>query len=1309
VTVTNPQRSGPPEASDIQVRLMGSVSVTDGAGRRIDIGGPKPRLVLVHMALNPERIVPAESLIDTLWGEDPPPTARRSLQAHVAKLRSALGGADGPLQPVSPGYVLRIGRSQVDVLSIEDRMRQARSIADADPAQARELLASCRDDWVGEPLADLVDHDPTLPIRRQLEMLGRDLADLELDVLLATGDHAEVIRRLERLVGDEPDHEPHWGRLMTAYYRSGRQVDALEAYQRARTALIEGLGVEPSITLQQLEASVLAQDADLAAVSVDSCPYKGLASYQVDDGDTFFGRDQLIQQLLESLRHSRTCVVVGPSGVGKSSALRAGLAYRIGAGAAADAGLRSAAVITPGTQPLRSLYQAPETTDVLIIDQFEEIFTLTDEEDIRFRFITEALQLTPGGRARVVISIRADFYGHCAAIPMLAPLLTREQVLVPALSEQDLRDAVRLPAERVGLEVEAELVDAIVADVGDRPGALPLMSHALVETWRRRDGGRLTLAAYREAGSIAGAIATTAEQLHESLDAERRRQLERLFLRLVELGDGAIDTRRAIGRSQLDGVAVDDELIDRLVSARLLSAGTDNIEIAHEALIGAWPRLGEWIDNDRDGIRTQRQVAGAALAWDGSGRNEAELYRGPRLSGALDWADSAPGDLSDLERAFLQTSRTASESALSRQVRANRRLRGLVLVSAMAVAIAVTASLVAVGSARDADRRSDDLENARLVDAIRADDTLSQEITLRLAAAAERRVSTPASRGLLLDAILSSPGSIEHRNVAARFVKGAPTTANGGVLLAEDDRLNPQIWDSDTLEVIWRPRAETQISRLRLIAAVNTGDGLVGVEEGTLKVFDLTPGSDTDDSSPVFGPRDVDPTEVALSADGRLLAVVSDPTESAHEDSVIDVIDVRSAELRRLRDPANGAASDIQFDAVGSRVLAVLDGRAVGVWDVATGRAELRTSSDSASTRAVTRAVFASDGMAFALGRKDGAVEIWTRDQSSWQAFSLSSPHEGAVSSLEFDRSGDSLVSSSADGLVAVWDVASGEGLGPQVTLETIGGLNIFFSGESEIAGTDVSGNLWRWQIEPDVGLIVREDRVRGSLTAVDADGRREAVVERQEEGISIVVREQDVTVRRIVVADVWTPVQDVSISPDGSELVFSTADGELLWYELDGVQARMLLPAGRGFDGHFLDDDTVVAVGMGGVQLLDPGSQADAETVAIGPNAVRVAIGSSRDLAATVDLNGDVQLWDLESLQPLGAPVALVRTGDTGPISFVGDDSRLEHTGNVGTSILRVDPTDWRHIACSVLSSPVADGSDGQILGSWGLDDACD
>lgn len=284
-----------------------------------------------------------------------------------------------------------------------------------------------------------------------------------------------------------------------------------------------------------------------------------------------------------------------------------------------------AARVVPGGEQSGSAGDGAETGGTLVVvDQFEELFTLCHDPAERAEFID--LLLTGG--ARVVVAVRADFYGRCAEHRALADALRDATLLVGPMTRAQLREAVVGPATAERLIVERSLTARVVADVADEPGGLPLMAHALREVWRRRRGRTLTVAAYEAVGGVQGAISHTAEEVFTGFTADRARTARALLLRLVAPGDGTQDTRRPVTRAELGTSEETAVVLEQLVAARLLTAGTTTVELAHEALISSWPRLRGWIDEDRERLRLHRRLTDAARMWEELGRDPGALYRG---------------------------------------------------------------------------------------------------------------------------------------------------------------------------------------------------------------------------------------------------------------------------------------------------------------------------------------------------------------------------------------------------------------------------------------------------------------------------------------------------------------------------------------------------------------------------------------------------------------------------------------------------------------------------------------------------------
>ena len=254
-----------------------------------------------------------------------------------------------------------------------------------------------------------------------------------------------------------------------------------------------------------------------------------------------------------------------------------------------------------------------------------------------------------------MLAVRADFYGRCAAYPELSRLLGANHVLVGPMSRDELRRAIERPAQRVGLSVEPELVEALLADVEGQPGALPLLSTALLELWRERDGRRLRLAAYARSGGVHGAVARLAEEAYVALDPEQQAAARTLLLRLADEDESGAVVRRRIALAELGDEHA--EVVEQLTDRRLLTVSDGTVEVAHEALLREWPRLRAWLDEDAEGRRLHRRLGDAARAWDADARDPGGLYRGARLAAALDWAAGHDAELNPTERAFLDASR----------------------------------------------------------------------------------------------------------------------------------------------------------------------------------------------------------------------------------------------------------------------------------------------------------------------------------------------------------------------------------------------------------------------------------------------------------------------------------------------------------------------------------------------------------------------------------------------------------------------------------------------------------------------------
>ncbi|RZQ60955.1 hypothetical protein [Amycolatopsis suaedae] len=786
------------------------------------------------------------------------------------------------------------------------------------------------------------------------------------------------------------------------------------------------------------------------------CPYPGLASFQPGDAEWFHGRENAVAELLTRLaeRPGGPLVLVGASGAGKSSLLRAGLLPALAAGdlPAADSAHWPRLVLTPGATPVTELAARVATLAgvpavaaagqlrespagfgaltrqaalarggdrarlVIVVDQFEELFTQCADAGERLAFATA---LAHAGPAVVVLAVRADFYEQCTRLEPLVPAL-REQYVLGPMTPAELRRVVTEPATTAGLTVETGLADRLLADLGVRdgadydPGALPLLAHALLATWRNRSGNTLTARGYAETGGIDNAVAATAERIFAALDDPGREALRRTLLRMVTVVDGGVVRRRA-GRDE-----VDTAVLAPLVDARLVTAGQDGAQLSHEALLTAWPRLRGWVERDRQGLLVRQQLDEAARYWAGTNRDESALYRGVRLASAQDWAEGRT-DLSSVERDFLR----ASERA---QQRSTRRLRGLVAGLAVLLVAALTAGVVALVARDDAERD----RRAALSRQLAAESLLNTDAdpgeSMRKALAAWQAAPTAEARGALLSAgTLAAP---------AAFDSGLKTAYS--LDLSPDGRL-AAVGGADGKVVVWDVRAGRPLPA-----------GFAGHTE---------PVSDTE-----------------FSPDGTLLA-----TASAEADGV-RIWEIPSGRLVRTLP----GVFQLAWRPDGREIAAIgLDrGYPVIGWDPRSGQETRRLPGDGAVVHDLG---FSGDSARLAVARAGRTVELWRTADATLVTRLAEHPAEGGMR-VAFGP-GLLATSSQGDTLIRLWDsetgrredpVRMGGGFGPVALAFSADGLRLFAGTGAEVQRWDMAsrqrlGN-YPWDSGPITDLAVSSD-----------------------------------------------------------------------------------------------------------------------------------------------------------------------------------------------------------------------------------------
>jgi WD40 repeat protein len=780
-------------------------------------------------------------------------------------------------------------------------------------------------------------------------------------------------------------------------------------------------------------------------------PYLGLASFQEIDADRFFGRARLVGELLEQVTSDGMLAIVGASGCGKSSLLRAGLLPALTTG--------DHLLITPGTEPFTAAgaaLTAQPPPALILVDQFEELFTVCRDPVERDRFIGALLDARDEPGTRVVIALRADFYGRCAPHHRLVAALRGSTVLIGPMTADELRQVVTGPATLAGLTVERALLTKVIDDAAGQPGALPLVSHALLETWLHRQGQVLTVAGYEAVGGVAGAIAQTAERAYGGLDESEREVARQIFTRLTTLGEGTPDTRRRVPRAELTFEKT-TEVLDRLVDARLVVADEHTVEIAHEALINAWPRLAGWLREDRDGLRTHRRVSEAAAIWQDLGREPGALYRGVRLALAREWAERRGNEraLTVLERTFLAQSVAAETDERSAAARRSRHLRILTAGLAVLLVVSVVAGAAAVEQWRTAvAERQLALSRQLAAQAIAVAPT-DVASGLERALAAYRAAPTVEARGAVLS-LASRPaftGWLHHGDA----VKDVAYSPDGSVLAAAGQDGPITLWDP-----VRRSRLAVlngHDSATRTIAFSPDGRVLVsGGRDGDVIVWDVERRAILRRIPGV--PETID--AVAVSPDGTLMAAIGTERQ-------IRIWRIGDGSLVTTLDGHGGIQSDVTFSPDGRHVASAGDDGAVVVWDLASRTRLARLPSGRAKLYAVA---YSPDGRLIATGGQDQDIVLWRADTGQRQATLRG--HTNAVRALAFSPDGARLVSAGYDNVAAIWDVQREARLN-LLTGHTSGLYGITVSPDGQTvatAGRDQNVLLWQTDRLPLTGLF---------------------------------------------------------------------------------------------------------------------------------------------------------------------------------------------------------------------------------------------
>lgn len=827
-----------------------------------------------------------------------------------------------------------------------------------------------------------------------------------------------------------------------------------------------------------------------ATPATAALPYKGLAAFEPDDAPLFFGRRELVDHLVARLQQRHVLVVGGPSGSGKSSLVRAGLLPALAGGALPGSERWPVHVVTPGRDPSLAGLALDGGAAVVVVDQLEELFTLCDDESVRTAFLT-ALEELAVGPARVVLSVRADFYGACAAYPWLADAITENHVLVGPMTDSQLREVVVGPARAVGLQVEPALVDQIVIDAGGDAGSLPLIAHALVETWLRREENRLTLAGYESAGGVGGAIGRTAEEVWQRLDVDDQRTARRLMLRLVQPGDGTPDTKRLLSWEELGEDDRIHRVLGRFADSRLLTLDDRGAQLAHEALLRSWNRFVEWIDESGDELRAGLRIEDAAREWAEHGRSPDLLYRGAPLSAALEWRARNEDAVAEPAASFL----AAGEA---RERRTQRVRRTAVTVLAVLTAVALVAVAIA-GAALARSRRDERAARAQSTYALAvvARDVADSDPYLAASLAAEA-LTRDASLLFARDALVRSRVALGRDGLVplgAAFPVGDATAVAvrpDGDIVATGDRSGPVVlWDTQR-----RVRRATLTGpRGAVHDLVFTADGrwlVAASADGRLWRWDVTAEAPDDRGTVVAEPERAPILwSVAAAPTGTLVAAAT----AAGEVLVIDAAFPRPAAVA-LR-PGGGELVSVAIGADGDTLLAGSAKGTVYGWSLASGQP--RFPPVAAHTSEVWELVVRPQDAGFVTVSSDGTARLWNATDGARISGGPSDGETGipnGVRGATLGPDGHTLTLGGPDGTVHSWSFAAGRASesAHREQRDRISAASRSVDGRVlATLSEDQTVQLWSEHVRPDPTVVVARTGSARSL-AVASDGRTVAI-----------------------------------------------------------------------------------------------------------------------------------------------------------------------------------------------------------------------
>ncbi|MCK0112195.1 helix-turn-helix domain-containing protein [Ornithinimicrobium sp. F0845] len=1020
-------------------------------------------------------------------------------------------------------------------------------------------------------------------------------------------------------------------------------------------------------------------------------PYRGLAGFGTDDGDIFFGRTALIDDLVDHVERARSAggivTVVGASGTGKSSLLRAGL---IPALQSADQAWHCE-LITPGTDPAEVVETALDTLEdlpraLLVVDQFEELFTLTPDDDERSatlnRLVSWAQGTTPERSRVLVIGLRADRYGEAAAHPGLLAALRDRQVLVPPMTEDELRSVIEGPAGRVGLKLEWGLVDVIVSDLqaSDLTHVLPHLSHTLQAAWEHSDRRQLRIRDYKAVDGVVGAVRRSAERAFADLDAEGQQVARAIVLRLIVPHPDARPSRRTRRREELTRLhPAAGQVLDHLIAHRLLTVSEVDITLSHEALISTWPRLQRWLDEDRADLLLREQFGRHERTWVEHDRDPELLLRGSLLEAVRTWTLSHDGELNQAERTFLHASEEQAEQQTRDKDRNHRRTRQLL---AVAVSLALVAALAGAAAFQSRSAVADQRDEARSRQMARVAANLRESnvpLANQVALGGYQISDTRESRSALIDAT-SLPVMTRRVDPGAPLAAAANAAGDLMAFGGTDGSVDLVRVDGALMTDLATVTLDDAGTTVQTVALDEAGAVLaVGGGAEAVRLFDVSDPEQPELSAELATDRTV--FDLVFSPDGRWLVGAGDEDASGQARVLRwERVGADWVERTPVTDVA-GSIRGISVDGSGERVAGATMGGHIYLWswegnDLAeTDRVHV---GDDATRQFDVD--LSPDGSRLAAVGSDKTLRLFGVTADGLEPEAELADFESWVNAVSFTTDGEFVVAGSSDSTLRMWEVPE-EGEPAQVrgvlpVSAAVTSVDVVDEDRMVITTTDTSAYLWHLT---EGVLPLSGDTV--FITAAAEDGSRALTSSGTADGRLYLWDTAAPRTPRLLAALEAAESQGIldgaaAISTGGGLAVSGTSTGHLLaWDVSDPADPEQVLglQIGEKYVEHsafFAGDSHVVAATNDGllsvVDLNAPG-QVAAQIVPEDP--VVTVAGSRRAVIATGGVLGGVHLWDGTDLEagPVGtidvelSVFALDFTSDGNLLAVGGANSQLE------------------------------------------------